>query len=233
MEVLPDIKIVDLGLYLAKHNTLVLADFHIGYEEALNKLGVLIPKFQFREIIKRLKGIFSQLPALHTIVVNGDIKHEFGTISEQEWRETLKLIDFLQRRCRKLVLVRGNHDTILGPIADKKGVEIADSFSLDDILILHGHKLVQSSHKTMVIAHEHPALGLREGARIERFKAFLAGKILGKALIVQPSFNMVAEGADLLREKALSPYLQQDLADFNVFVVADKIYKFGRIKDLD
>lgn len=233
MEVLPGIEVVDLGLYLAKHNSLVFADFHIGYEEALNKQGVLIPKFQFREIIKRLEGIFSQLPALDTIIINGDIKHEFGTISEQEWRETLRLIDFLQRSCRKLVLVRGNHDTILGPIAGKKGVEVVDSLSLGDSLILHGHKLVQSSHKTIVIAHEHPAVGLREGGRIERFKSFLVGETLGRTVIVQPSFNLVAEGTDILREKLLSPYLQCSLSSFSIFVVADKVYRFGRIKDLD
>ena len=53
MNILPGIKIVDLAL--SAGNNLILADTHIGYEEALNKQGVLIPRFQFKEIIQRLE----------------------------------------------------------------------------------------------------------------------------------------------------------------------------------
>ena len=61
MQIAKDIEIVDLALYLTKENILVLADTHIGYEEALNKQGVLIPRFQFKEIIQRLDGILKAL----------------------------------------------------------------------------------------------------------------------------------------------------------------------------
>ena len=47
MEIAKGIEIIDLGLYIKKHKLLVFADFHIGYEESLNKQGVLIPRFQF------------------------------------------------------------------------------------------------------------------------------------------------------------------------------------------
>jgi metallophosphoesterase superfamily enzyme len=54
----------------------------------------------------------------------------------------------------------------------------------------------------------------------------------GINLIVQPSFNLVTEGTDITKERLLSPFLKQDLGDFEVFIVSDKIYKFGKVKDI-
>jgi hypothetical protein len=233
MEIEKGIEIVDLALYLKKEKILVLADFHIGYEEALAKQGYLIPRFQFKDFSERLESIFKKAEP-EIIVINGDIKHEFGDISEQEWRETLKLIDFLSRKCRKLVLVRGNHDTILGPIAKKRNIETAAEYQTGSILIIHGHKIPRLNKKTriIIIGHEHPCISLKEGVKTEKYKCFLKGKFNNKVLIVQPSFNLVTEGTDILQEKLLSPFLQQDLGNFNVYIVADKIYEFGKLKNL-
>ena len=47
-----------------------------------------------------------------------------------------------------------------------------------------------------------------------------------------PSFNLVIEGTNILKEKLLSPFLKQDLKNFHVFIVEDKIYDFGKLKDI-
>ncbi|MBW2966513.1 metallophosphoesterase, partial [Candidatus Woesearchaeota archaeon] len=112
MNITKDTKIIDLALYLTKSKTLIIADSHIGHEEALNKQGILVPRFQFKELILRLEKILKKIK-LNTIIINGDIKHEFGTISNQEWRHTLRLIDFLSKHCKNLFLIKGNHDKIL------------------------------------------------------------------------------------------------------------------------
>lgn len=242
MRLTHDLEIFDLALYLVKHNSLVVADVHIGFEEALNRQGVLIPRFQFNEVVKRLEAIIlsvlkaRKLKKLDKIIVNGDIKHEFGTISEQEWRDTLKLLDFLGRHCDKIVLVKGNHDTILGPIADKREIEVVDELVIGDIFIVHGHKLPNSQKltaKSVVIAHEHPAVSVTRFPRSELFKCWLKGKWKGKELIVMPSFNLVTEGTDILRESLLSPFLKGvNLDDFECYVVEDKVYGFGKLKNL-
>ena len=105
MNILNNIELIDLAIYANK--TLIFTDFHIGYEEALNKQGLMVPRLQFNEIMKRIANIFSKLKnkKIDRIIVNGDLKHEFGTISEQEWRHTLKLLDYLGRYCREIVLV--------------------------------------------------------------------------------------------------------------------------------
>jgi putative SbcD/Mre11-related phosphoesterase len=224
------IEIIDLCLFFRKEKILVLADPHIGYEESLNKQGVLIPRFQFKEIIERLGKILAKTGMLSKIIINGDVKHEFGRISEQEWRHTLMLLDFLKKHCSKIILIKGNHDTILGPIAKKRDLRVEDSITVGDRLIIHGDRLVETKCRTIIIGHEHPAISIHEGARVELFKCFLKGKWKGKTLIVMPSFNLVSEGTDVTKEKVLSPFLQGDLGDFECFAVGDEVYNFGKIK---
>lgn len=234
MEIAKGIEIIDLGLYLTKHKTLVIADTHLGFEESLNKNGVFIPRFHAADLIKRLNKILSRMK-IDKIIINGDIKHEFKGISEQEWRNTLQIIDLLKQNCKELMLIRGNHDKILNIIAAKKELKIADQIVIDDILIAHGHKMLKipASVKTIIIGHEHPAVGLHEGARVETFKCFLKGKFNSKILIVMPSLNLVTEGTDVTKEKLLSPFLQQDLNNFEAWIVADKVYYFGKLKGFE
>ena len=77
MELCEGVEIADLALVVGSN--LIIADTHIGYEEELNKRGVLIPRFQFGEIIRRLERIIAGRH-FEKIIINGDIKHEFGRI---------------------------------------------------------------------------------------------------------------------------------------------------------
>ncbi|MBN1644655.1 metallophosphoesterase [Candidatus Woesearchaeota archaeon] len=238
MEIDKGIFAIDLGLWITSSKTLILSDFHLGYEEELNQKGVLIPRMLYKDIIDRLEEIFALINP-ETIVINGDIKHEFGRISKQEWQEVMRLLDYLERKCSKIVLIKGNHDTILGPIADKQNIKIVDEFIIDsngqEILVTHGHKEPKELKKIIIIGHEHPAIGLQEDVRREKYKCYLVGKYKTKKLIVQPSFNLLTEGTDVLSQPLLSPFLT-DITKFDVFVVDEKkkeILSFGRVGDLE
>jgi len=227
-----NIELVDLAVYLPKHKTIILGDAHIGYEHDLIKKGVFIPKFYFKEMMKRIKEIFSKVE-VETIIFNGDIKHEFGTISEQEWKDTLELWKFLEKNSKKIILIKGNHDKSLGPLASKKDLDLQDYYIMEDIFITHGHEIhkIPKEIKTIVIAHEHPAIEIAETGRSEKFKCFLIGKYKKFNLIVQPSLFLLTEGTDILRDNLLSPYLK-DISKFEVHIVGDKIYNFGLVKNL-
>ena len=231
-----DIEIIDLALYLRKHKTLIFSDFHIGYEEMLTSRGTLIPRFQLRDTMARLEKIFTTINhPLERIIINGDLKHEFGNISVQEWREILKLIDYFSRKCKEIIIIKGNHDVKLTPIARKRNIRIVTNYHLGNILIAHGDTLEDMSKeiKAVIIGHEHPAITIRSSIRSERFKCFLKGKYKRKTLIVQPSFNILTEGTDILSEKTHSPYLQS-LDDFEVYVVAEeKALYFGKVRHLN
>ena len=238
MKILSNVEIIDLALYCNSY--LIISDVHIGYEESLNKQGILVPRIQFEDIVKRIMKIFEELNGreIKKIIVNGDLKHEFGTISEQEWRNTLKFLDLLSKHCSEVILIKGNHDKILGPIAEKRNVKIKEFFIIDGekILICHGDKIPDKgmikSVSTILIGHEHPAISLKEGTKIETYKCFLKGKFKRKNLVVQPSFNTMIHGTNILRDFILSPYLKQNLDEFEVFVVEDKVYGFGKLGKL-
>jgi len=229
MKLTEEIEIIDLCLYLRKEKILVIGDLHVGLEESLQKQGVFIPRFDIKEAISRLDKIFKRVDVKKIILI-GDVKHEFGTISDQEWRDTLRVLDYLLER-GEVILIKGNHDTILGPISKKRVLEIKESYKINDILFVHGDKIVDEKSKVIVIGHEHPAVSFKSRPE-EKFKCFLIGKYKNKKLIVIPSFNFLTEGSDVTKEKILSPYIKK-VKNFRVVVIEDKIRDFGLLKDLE
>ncbi|MBI2671021.1 metallophosphoesterase [Candidatus Woesearchaeota archaeon] len=233
MKIYEGLEIIDLGLYIKDYKALVISDLQIGLEESLTKEGFFIPKLQFELIKKRLSSIFNKIKP-DKLIINGDLKHEFGFINKQEWKETIQIIDFIAENCKEIIIIKGNHDVILEPITNKRNISLVDYYKMEHICILHGHRIVLDSlnSKILIIGHEHPAISLKEGAKIEKYKCFLKGYYDDKILIVMPSFNMLSEGSDIMKGETLSPYLAQNLFDFEVYIAEDKVYKFGKIKNL-
>lgn len=235
MNLINNIEIVDLALYLHDTRTLIISDTQLGYEENLNQRGILLPTMQYPQLVERLSKIFAKIKP-KTVIINGDIKHDFGAINKTEWRNVLKLIDFLKSKVTQIILVKGNHDTMLEPIAKKREIKVVDYFLTSDIYVCHGHQIPDdnefSKSKTIIIGHEHPAITLKDSGRSEKYKCFLKGKFKKKMLIVQPSLNLITQGTDVLSEKLLSPFLRDDIKNFDVYVVSDEILHFGKIKTL-
>ncbi len=233
MKIIDGVQIINLGLYIEKHKTLVISDVHLGYEHAMEYKGILLPRFQLKDILKNLDLIFSKAK-IDCVVINGDLKHEFGKILKQEWKDVLQFFDYLIQKCKKIIVVKGNHDVILGPIAEKRNIQIVKELILGEVLIVHGDAEIklEKSVKTIIIGHEHPAISLRENERVERFKCFLKGKYCGKTLVVQPSFNPLVEGTDITKGDILSPLIK-NIFDFEVFVAdGEKTLYFGLLKNV-
>lgn len=235
MELSKGIKIVDTALWFEAEKVLVINDLHIGYEEALHRKGVLVPRFQLEQIIEKLKVILQKTkPA--KVIINGDLKHEFGKVLRQEWKEVLQFLDFLLVNVKEVIIIKGNHDPIVKSIADKRNIIVIDEYEVGNTLIVHGDELVETNAKRIVIGHEHPAVTIREGSKWEKYKCFLKGKWRNKGkskeLIAVPSFNPLLEGTDVLKEQLLSPFLE-DIKNFEVYVVGEKgVYFFGKVRNL-
>jgi len=195
MQISKDIQIVGTALWLEKPRILIINDLHLGYEEVLKLKGILIPRFQIKEIITQLENIIKQTNP-KTIVINGDLKHEFGKVLNDEWKDTLLLLDFLLKKKIKIIIVQGNHDPIIKPIADKRNVKVVKELLINDILITHGDELVETDAKKIIIGHEHPAITIREKSKFEKYKCFLEGKWKNKILITVPSFNPLLDHAE-------------------------------------
>ncbi|MBI2665881.1 metallophosphoesterase [Candidatus Woesearchaeota archaeon] len=232
MEISTGINIIDRALWLDKEKVLIINDLHLGYEEAMQKKGVLLPKYQFQEILTSLKEILLNISP-KKIIINGDLKHEFGSVLKQEWRDILSLLDVLLQSSQEVIIIQGNHDPIIKPIAEKRGIKVVKQFYVGkDIMIVHGDELVKTSAKTIIIGHEHPAITIREGSKWEKYKCFLKGTWKNKQLIVIPCFNPLLEGSDILKERLLSPFLR-DISKFEVYIISKgEIFSFGKVKDL-
>ncbi len=236
MNISKNIRLIDTSLYLEQERLLIISDIHLGYEEALNARGVLLPRFQYQETKKKMESILSQVQP-EKILINGDLKHEFGSIMSTEWKNTLDFLDFLKAHCKELIIVKGNHDVILEPVTKKKNIHLVEYYTIGEYFITHGDKIIENldsiNATTIIIGNEHPAISLQKNTRKELYKCFLFGTYKNKQLIVIPSFNVLIEGSDILREQRLSPYIPQDLSDFHVYIVGDEIYDFGTVKDVE
>jgi uncharacterized protein len=230
-------ELIDLGLYSIKDNALIVSDFHLGFEEAMNSQGVFIPRFNFNEIKKRLELIFKKKKKFDLIIIAGDLKHEFANFSIQENREINKIISLMEMHSKKIILIKGNHDNFLVSLAERKKLELEKEgiyLNKSNSYVMHGDKLIENKFtekaKTLIIGHEHPAINLSDGLKSEKFKCFLKGKFKEKNLIVLPSMNSVFIGSDVKKEKLLSPFLKKNKSEFEVFAVEDKPYFMGKIK---
>lgn len=232
-QIAQNIQAIDLCTYIEDIKAIVISDIHIGFEESLEKQGILVPRFQFKDIVKRLDWIFSQAQ-IERVILNGDVKHEFGSISRQEWREVRRLIDYFRKKNVEIVAVRGNHDTIFGPLARELLVKEVKEIRHKDILIAHGDYIPAQPLKTIIIGHEHPAVTLRDKSKAEKFKCFIKTTYGKSTLIVQPAFNPLTQGTDILKEKTLSPLLTE-LQKAEIFIVDDETHQvlsFGKMSKL-
>lgn len=217
-------------------NILVISDLHIGYEEALNKQGMFVPRHQFEETMQDLEELFKKIKMnklrFEEIVILGDLKHEFGEISQQEWKDAFAVLNFLLSKCKKIICVRGNHDTILEPILRRFAqVEFKEFYIKNEICFIHGNKfpseIFSKQVKRIVMGHIHPAVTIRHGIKRELYKCYLVGKLKGKKLIILPSFFPIVEGSDVKEGGFFT-----NLDNFQVYVQGDMVYEFGKVKDI-
>jgi hypothetical protein len=235
MKISSGVEAIGLGLHLTKHGTVVFADLHIGIEDSLRRSGVLVPRQHFKELMRRMTAVLAKTKGVTRIVLNGDLKHDFALINDQEWREIKRLIDAFGER--EIVIVKGNHDIMLAPIARDKHITLVNEFRVGDVLIAHGDAVPKDIKgiKTIIIGHEHPTITLREKAKAERYKCFLVTKYKSAQLVVQPSFGPLTQGMDILHAEPMSPLLDGNVRKGKVFVVdedKDEVLDFGKVSAL-
>jgi len=180
------VAVADRACYLADADALVLADLHVGRDEASN---VEFPLGERGDLRERLLGLLDRFdPA--TVVLAGDVLHTFAEATDRA-RETLATLAAACRdRGASVVAVAGNHDAMLDAVWDGP---VPDEYRLDDeTLVCHGHAEPSGEAPRYVVGHDHPALEV-EG---ERHPCLLygAGVYRGADLFVLPAFSPLAAG---------------------------------------
>ncbi|MFA4668564.1 metallophosphoesterase [Pyrococcus kukulkanii] len=204
---------------------LIIADLHIGFEEALVKEGKYVPKL-LREVINQLINIGKKY-GVEKLIIDGDLKHSFVP-ERREFSEVSTFLESILREFSEVIVVRGNHDTGINWIR-KFGVEVVDRAEVEGWTIVHGHE--ECECKRVIIGHEHPAIRLRDevGATV-KVSAFLRGE----NIIVLPAFSPWAYGNDLTLNEPISPILKNvDITQLEVIIpVEDEVLSFGKFGEL-
>jgi uncharacterized protein len=218
---------------------LCIGDLHLGYEEHMNRTGVFVSRKMFEETILYLERVFEKVGKIDKVILLGDVKHDFGKIMKQERDDFEDLISFLRRKCKEVLIVKGNHDKLIESIAREKSVEIKDFFVLEEFCFLHGDKdfleIYDKEVKYWILGHGHPAVKISDGVKMEKYKCFLVGKFEKKEIVVVPSFIEVSEGSDP-RENDLGFAWKFDLDKFRVMIVSGEeleVLDFGLLKKLE
>ncbi|HEC77064.1 MAG TPA: metallophosphoesterase [Thermoplasmatales archaeon] len=218
------------SVYIPKNKIAVVADLHIGYEGMLQREGVMIPKYQKKILKERLKKIIDFYEP-SKLIINGDLKHEFGKNLRQEWREVTEILNFIKEKT-DVLLIRGNHDNYLKTIASKMGIDFVEEFEMENIKISHGHKNVDFEGKKLIMAHEHPSLVIRDkvGAFIK-----LPCFMVSEKIVVMPALSPLASGTDISSDvSCLSPILKKEnLDDFRIYAINEnELLYFSNIRKL-
>ena len=245
MKLFEDVEIINghKAIYIQDLDLVVISDLQLGEELYLaEEKGIFVPQVQLKEIKKELNDIFKKVKA-RRILINGDLKHEFGEASRQEWREVIDFVEFLRKRVKEIIVVRGNHDNYLLNIASKINLQVFDPFYLEKgYLFTHGHKKISypKEFHTLIIGHEEPAIILKEGFDKIKLPALLYGKMKnGKRIICLPAFSYLSSGTEVNavdKEDLLSPILKEDVEidDLEVIGIDKEVgsLKFGKIRDI-
>ncbi|HID42272.1 MAG TPA: phosphoesterase [Archaeoglobaceae archaeon] len=204
--------------------TAVIADLHLGIESMMQDYGVTFPRVQIREIIRDVKRLIEKYN-IERLVIAGDLKHEFGRNLPHEW-EDIEL--FLKTFSEiEMEIVRGNHDNFLSAILSRYGIDLKERIQVGEWTVLHGH--IKYSEEKIIMGHEHPAIKIRSEGAIYTFPCYLSVN----NIVVLPAFSPLVPGSNVLEvDSFLSPILELDAGDVEVYAIEDEIFYLGKIEDI-
>ncbi len=219
-------------------NVLVIGDIHLGFmNEKVH--GIDIEGKIFDEMIEEFDCVFGKVGEVDKIILLGDLKHSFSSLSREERNGLVNLLDYLAKKGREIIVIRGNHDNYLLNITSKRKMKVKDYFLWKKYCFLHGDRdfkeIYDERVKVWVMGHLHPAIDLKENGKKERYKCFLEGEYKKRKVIILPSFFDFNEGinmSELIGENRL--VWNFDLKKFSVRVIGDKleVLDFGKLRRL-
>jgi len=243
MKLSSDLEIISphRAIYIESIDTTVISDLHLGFEGIAAQQGIFIPKVQYGKVVEELREVMKKRKS-STVIVNGDVKHEFSETSYTEFVEVGRFYDFLRESYERVIQIKGNHDNYIIYVTKKHSIELYDSLAFGDYFFVHGHKPIELEEvrpRNVIVSHEHPAVALFDdvGGK-DKVSCFLYGEVEDKEVTVLPAFSYFAEGSEvnvIPQEEFLSPLLRDAaLSKLRVIAVSREagVLEFGNLKKL-
>ena len=207
--------------------TLVLADLHVGKARAAN---VDLPLGERDHLVERFETLLSDL-APEEVVLAGDVLHSFDRVPTAA-QETLTALTRTARAAgSRLVVVRGNHDTMLsslwsGTVHDEYELSGVGGVGPDGgpgtVLVCHGHAEPAGRADCYVVGHDHPTLTV-EGQKWHCY-LYAEAAYQGGDVLMLPAFSHLLEGVSLNRRFGTTSLMSPLVTDLERFrpVVRDE-----------
>ncbi|MSQ97431.1 MAG: hypothetical protein EXR98_23155 [Gemmataceae bacterium] len=161
--------------------TAVLADVHLGYSAARQRLGDAVPNRTVAEELLSLHDA-AQTNEIRALVVAGDIFEKgFDPLLYQQFIAVLAALDI-----KLLGLVPGNHDRGIDAVAQDVPL-FAEGYDLAGWRIVHGDQ--PSAWQRSIAGHWHPAV------RFQRRK--VPCFLVKDEQLILPAFSLDAAGVDV------------------------------------
>ncbi len=229
------------GVVVNKRN-LIIADVHLGFEGVMASSGLFMPRVMLEDAKELLNRILRRWKGIETLIIAGDLKHEFSEMHRFEWRDVHAFMEFVLERFERVVVVRGNHDNYL-KVALKRHNRVVFEESCYDgssFMVIHGDKdvLGELSKPLLLMGHEHPALVIKDDVgAVARTRCFLVGKHKNTTIIVLPAFSPIFMGTDIISmpdSELLSPILRRIGIDrFKLYAcLEDEILEFPTVGEI-
>lgn len=166
--------------------TLVCADLHLGRAETS---AVQAPVGDGRDVRDRLESLCERLDP-ETVVLAGDVLHAFETVPKGVDRRLAEIHERVSATGATLVVLEGNHDTMLDRVWDGP---VVDHHRLDaETVVVHGHEEPSVAADRYILGHDHPTIEI-EG---QRHPCVLQGPggPSGATVVILPAFNRFTSG---------------------------------------
>ncbi|MFG0259338.1 MAG: ligase-associated DNA damage response endonuclease PdeM [Phycisphaerales bacterium JB041] len=164
-----------------RRRTLIVADMHLGKEQAFATLGIGVPTAVLEETLERLGRCVAESRAARVLIV-GDVLHARHGLTPPvidrvaAWRATLDA---------EIGVVPGNHDRDLSTVAAAWGLSTLDAEFLDGpFRFVHEPDRGMAGRFTWA-GHLHPAVAISGGRDALRLPCFR----LGPRVAVLPAFS--------------------------------------------
>lgn len=181
-----DLSFRDRAVFVQGTGSLVVADVHVGRDEASS---VEFPLGERTDLRERLDALLTYFEPTE-VVFAGDVLHSFSHASDATRANLQELVDCCREAGARAILVAGNHDTLLEQVWDG---DVYESYRLaDDTVVCHGHEVPAETGRRYLVGHDHPAIEI-EGKRRPCY--LLGEKTYRDADVVMlPAFNRLAAG---------------------------------------
>jgi len=193
----------DRAVYL--DDTLVLADLHFGKGATST---VEFPLGAGEDAVDRLEALCEHFDPAE-VVLAGDVFHSFDYVPDEAERALRAVSRTVRDAGARLVVLEGNHDTMLDSVYDgqlHREYELSTADAAGDdpdatadgdrtTVVCHGHEEPETPADRYVIGHDHPAIEI-EGQKRPCFLVG-AGAYRGADVVVVPAFNRLVEGVSV------------------------------------